>query len=63
MIDRNSSTWRFIEDWAKGTKSALTDELIEKDSEQTRGRIKQLDDLLGLPHQKPGDKLPIVEYT
>lgn len=63
MIDRNSATWDFVEAWARGRKESLTNELIERDSEQTRGRIKQLDDLLDLPHKKPGDRIPIVEYT
>lgn len=46
-----SAAWPTLSKWLNERKDKYLRELVEKDSEQTRGRLKELAELLGLPEQ------------
>lgn len=55
-IDRHSETWRAVTAWAQGQRQDAIEALIaDHRSEQQRGRIALLDELLGLssPEEPP----------
>lgn len=46
-----STGWSRLTDWIEKRKAELVVALVAHEDEQTRGRIKELDNLLGLPER------------
>ncbi len=62
-IDPNSDTWAAIVAWAQEQKSDAIHELImDRQSEQQRGRIAALDALQGLAHPDPAPQVVADTY-
>ncbi|GAB2799065.1 hypothetical protein GCM10027040_27610 [Halomonas shantousis] len=48
-IDKHSDTWRAVTEWARQQRQEAIDMLIaDRDSEQQRGKIELIDELLKL---------------
>lgn len=58
MINKFSDDWAAVERWAQEQEARYTKSLIAKNDDETRGRIKQLHELLCLPDQD--DSAPVV---
>lgn len=60
MIDIYSDTWLTITKYCKDTRENLVNELIESatEDEQIRGRIQQIDKIIGLSEP---DKPPLIQ--
>lgn len=56
-VDVTSPTWRGIVIWAKEIMASYTDQLVTgcvslREEDELRGRIRQLNDIIGLPGRK-----------
>ena len=52
-----AGAWPFLKPWLEQCKMELTNLLISCNDEETRGRIKQLDDILKLPERLQNESI------
>lgn len=49
MLENMRAVWPTIQQELRARRNSLTDNLIAENNEQTRGRIKEMEDLINLP--------------
>lgn len=54
-----ATAWPMLEPWLIARKNDLVRELVAVESDQVRGRIKELDNLLGLPERLQQEALSL----